>query len=108
FAPPFEAFGRKGAAEPVAYVLARPILDAVPLEHFDYLRNALGGARPQRRWRADHDQRLDPLGPARREGAGDRAADLGADQMKAVNAKMIHQQAEILDQPIERPGIIAR
>jgi hypothetical protein len=28
--------------------------------------------------------------------------------MKPVDAQMIHQQAEILDQPVERPGIVAR
>ena len=37
-----------------------------------------------------------------------RLADLGAKQMKTVDAEMVHQQAEILDQPVKRPGIFAR
>jgi hypothetical protein len=63
----------------------------VIFEHLDRRGDVRGGFLAERRWTADHGQGLDPLGPARGEGAGDGAADLGADEMKAVDLDMIHQ-----------------
>ena len=68
--PPFEAFRRKRAAEPVAHVLPRPVFDAVRLEIADQFGHALGGAGAQRRRRADDGQRHD----AARAGARQRRA----------------------------------
>jgi len=79
----------------------------VVLEHLDGLRHFFGDALAEWRRRADDRQGLDPLRSARGEGAGDRAANLGADEVKPVDGEMVHQQAEILDQPVERPREIA-
>jgi hypothetical protein len=60
------------------------------------------------RGRADDRQGEHALGPARREGAGDGPADLGADEVKVLDAERVHQPDEIADDDVERPGKVAR
>jgi hypothetical protein len=52
--------------------------------------------------------KLNALGFARSERAGDHAGNLGADEVEARCLERVHQQAEIADQSIERPGIVTR
>src|SRR5215467_15720662 len=45
---------------------------------------------------------------ARRKGPRDGAADLGAYEMEALDAQRIHEAAEVVDQPVEGPGVFPR
>ena len=89
--PEVKPLFRESAAKPVGHVLPGPVFDSVILKHLDGLGHLFGDPLAERRRRADHGQGLDPLRPARGEGASDRAADLGADQMEPVDAEMVHQ-----------------
>ena len=63
-------------------------------------------ADAQRRRRTNNRQRDQPIGTPCGKRTSDGSADLGAEQMEARNAQVIHQSAEVVGQPIERPGII--
>ena len=84
------------------------MLDTVPFEFLGQLGSALGSALTQRRRRADHGQGDHPPGAARRKGAGDGPADLGADEVKTLDAQRIHQPHEIVDDDVECPRKFAR
>ena len=48
------------------------------------------------------------VGTASGEGTRDGAADLGPDEMEALDAQRIHEAAEVVDDDVEGPGEIAR
>ena len=90
-------------AEPARHAFARPMLDAFRLEHLGPCGNSLGGAGTERCRRADQGKRGDTLCPAGGECARDSAADFGADQVKALDAEVVHQPDVIVDDDIKRP-----
>src|SRR6202040_4236897 len=48
------------------------------------------------------------LRPTRREGAGDGPADLGANEVKALDPERVHQPDEIANYDVERPRKVSR
>src|SRR5262245_49293887 len=66
-------------------------------------RSALCRANAERRWRSDYRQGAHTRRTARRKGPRDGTADLGADEMKALDAQRIHEAVEVVAQTVEGP-----
>src|SRR5690606_1538309 len=89
--PPGDALWRKRAAEAASHALPGPGLDALLLEHPGEGRHTRLRTRTVRRWCPDDGQRAHELGTARGKGPRDGAADLGPDEMKALDTQRIHE-----------------
>src|SRR5262245_37241045 len=60
------------------------------------------------RWRADQRERLHPIRKACSEAATDCRGDLRTDQMEAFDAQLLREAHEVVDNRVNRPGVVGR